>query len=103
MDSERVAVDAEAVEASVTVADEVASGAEAVGASEDAAVLVDVVVEDHPAVVDAGVAGAEQRRSSLSPIVTKECSSHVERRTRLSPVIWYLDQKSTARRGSQST
>lgn len=82
MDSERGVVDAEAVGASVTVADEVALGAEAEGASEDAVVLVDGVVEDPLAVVDAVVAGAEQRLSSLSPIVTKECSSHVERRTR---------------------
>lgn len=79
------------------VAAEVVSDAEALAEEGDSA-AVDAVV---PGAVVA--AGAEQRPSSLSHIVTKECSSHVERRMRWSPVTWYPDQRFTERRGFQST
>lgn len=100
-----LAVEAEAVVAAVVTVEVAAvSGAEPeVVVALDAGALEDVDGEDPPAVVDAVVVGAAQRRSSLSHIVTQECSSHVERRTRLLPVIWCLDQRCTARRGFQST
>lgn len=60
-----------------TVADAVASGVVDVVALEVVAVVVPEVVED------AVVAGVEPGLLSLSPIVTKEFSSHVERRMRL--------------------
>lgn len=103
--AEALAVVEEEDVAAVTVEDGVASEEAVAEVSVVAAVdeASEDVVEagaDPLAVEDEVVVVAEPRLSSLSHIVTRECLSHVERRTRLSPVIWYLDRKCTARRGS---
>lgn len=101
----------DAVDSAVVVEEdeEVAETVEVAVASA-VAVVVDLDAEavvdgEHPVVVvvQEVVEDAEEPKLlSLNHIVTRGSSSHVERRTRWSLVIWYLAQKCTERRGFQS-